>query len=49
VVLEYAGGGDLVDYLYQKGGYLTEMDAVRAVVKPLLAALAYLHGQVWWG
>lgn len=45
LALEWAPHGNLFDYLVMRGGKLAEQEAVRVVIKPLLSALAFLHGQ----
>lgn len=46
LLLEYAPGGTLLDLMRRRGGArLDEAEAARRVARPLLSALAYLHGQ----
>jgi hypothetical protein len=46
LVQEYAAAGDLLGYTRRRGGCLSEARAITMVLRPLLAALNYLHGQV---
>lgn len=45
MALEWAPRGNLFDYLVSRGGRLSEHEAAVVVVRPLLAALAFLHAQ----
>jgi serine/threonine protein kinase len=46
LVQEYAAAGDLLSYMLRRGGCLSEARAIAMVLRPLLSALDYLHGQV---
>jgi hypothetical protein len=46
LVQEYAAAGDLLGYTRRRGGCLSEARTIAMVLRPLLAALNYLHGQV---
>ena len=43
IVMEHAGGGDLLEQLLREGRAMAEKRAVREVVVPVLTALAHLH------
>mmetsp|Transcript_7609 Transcript_7609/g.16491 ORF Transcript_7609/g.16491 Transcript_7609/m.16491 type:complete len:1013 (+) Transcript_7609:148-3186(+) len=45
LVQEYACGGDLMQLIMRNGARLTESEAVRMVVQPLLRAMHYLHSR----
>lgn len=45
LVLEFAAGGDLFDIVKLKGGRIIESEVALLVIKPYLAALAYLHSK----
>ncbi|KAG2492832.1 hypothetical protein HYH03_008987 [Edaphochlamys debaryana] len=45
LALEWAPQGNMFDFLVARGGRLSEEEAARVVLRPLLAALAFLHQQ----
>lgn len=45
MMMELAGGGNLLHLLQRHCGRLREMDAVVRVVIPLLSVLSYLHSR----
>ncbi|GLC40178.1 hypothetical protein PLESTB_000259600 [Pleodorina starrii] len=45
LALDWAPLGNMFDYLVARGGRLSEEEAARVVMRPLLSALAFLHSQ----
>lgn len=45
LIEEFAGGGDLVNFLFAYGGKVPEAVFVKRIARPLFCAVQYMHAQ----